>query len=328
MKGGGILALFTIKGVVMNKVYDVAVIGAGPAGLTAALYAARAGLSVAFFERMGAGGQMTSTEHLDNYPGFTDGIDPFTLSFQMAGQAERFGAEQISADIVKVDLESETKVLEDSAGTTYEARTVVLAMGARPRLLGVDREEELTGKGVSYCAACDGGFFRGKSVVVVGGGNTAVGDVLYLSRLCEQVYHVHRRDEMRADAVYVDALQSLENYTFFGSHKVVEVKDTDGVVSQVVIQPMDAEGDTDQKTLDVAALFVAVGTQPKNDIIKDSSIEMDKAGYVVADESCVTSIPGVFVAGDLRTKTLRQVVTATSDGAIAATAAFDYLSTK
>ncbi len=306
----------------MNQTYDVAIIGAGPAGLTAALYAARSGLSTVLFERMGVGGQMTETEHLDNYPGFAEGVDPFTLAFSMSQAVERFGAQTVYAEVVNVGLEGEEKTIEVATGETCVARTVILAMGAGPRKLGVEKEDTLAGRGVSYCATCDGGFFRDKVAVVVGGGNTAVGDVLYLSRICKEVHLVHRRDELRADAVYGDALAGLTNYTFHPFNQITELIDEDGVLAAIEIT--DNEGAVSR--IETSALFVAVGSKPKNALVAQSGIAMNEAGYIKADESCITSIPGVFVAGDLRTKSLRQIVTATSDGAIAATAAFEYLS--
>lgn len=306
-----------------NTHFNVVVIGQGPAGLTAALYAARSGLSTAMFERMGPGGQMTETEHLDNYPGFAEGVSPFDLAFSMSAQAARFGAVSVNEEITAADLHAAPKKLTTAFGNEYTADAVILAMGAEPRPLGVERESELAGRGVSYCATCDGGFFRGKTAVVVGGGNTAVGDVLYLSRICSEVHLVHRREGFRADAVYASALKDLANVTVHVNSVVERLHDEEGKLSAVTVRNVKTD---ESFELSTSALFVAVGTQPKNALLEGSGVELDRAGYVVAGESGATSIPGVFVAGDLRTKALRQVSTAVGDGANAANAAFEFLS--
>lgn len=306
-----------------NTHFNVAVIGQGPAGLTAALYAARSGLSTAMFERMGPGGQMTETEHLDNYPGFAEGVSPFDLAFSMSAQAARFGAVSVNEEIAAADFAASPKKLTTAFGNEYTADAVILAMGAEPRPLGVERESELAGRGVSYCATCDGGFFRDKTAVVVGGGNTAVGDVLYLSRICSEVHLVHRREGFRADAVYTDALKDLANVAVHVNSVVERLHDEEGKLSAVTVRNVKTDESFDLPT---SALFVAVGTQPKNALLEGSGVELDQAGYVVAGESGATNIPGVFVAGDLRTKALRQVSTAVGDGANAANTAFEFLS--
>ena len=312
-----------------SKQFDVAIVGAGPAGMAAALYASRAGLTCAVFESMGPGGQMTQTERLDNYPGFAEGVDAFELAFAMSSQAERFGAHRISDEVESLQLNGVKKSLTCVSGDEYEARCVVLAMGAEPRELGIPGEAELRGRGVSYCATCDGGFFRGKTAVVVGGGNTAVGDALYLARICQKVYLVHRRDEFRADAVYTDALVGLDNVEVLMNAVVEAVHAADGDspmphVGSVVVRQ---KGSTAACTISTDALFIAVGTKPKSTLAAQGGVSLDEGGYVVAGEDGVTNIPGVFVAGDLRKKPLRQVVTAVADGANAATSAFEYLAT-
>lgn len=306
-----------------NTHFDVAVIGQGPAGMTAALYAARSGLTTVMFERMGPGGQMTETEHLDNYPGFTEGVSPFDLAFSMNGQAVRFGAVSVNEEVASIDFQGSPKKIVTAFGNEYTARAIIVATGAEPRPLGVERESELAGRGVSYCATCDGGFFRGKPVAVVGGGNTAVGDALYLSRICSEVHLIHRRDAFRADAVYLDSLMALPNLTLHLDSVVDALHDEEGRLSAVSVRNVKTDVLED---VEVAGLFVAVGTQPKNALLEGSGIELDRGGYVVAGESCATNVPGVFVAGDLRTKALRQVSTAVGDGANAANAAFEYLS--
>lgn len=307
---------------------DVAVVGSGPAGMTAALYAARAGLSVAVFERMGPGGQMTQTERLDNYPGFAEGVDAFELSFAMASQAERFGAERVSDEVVDLNVDAVKKLLTCASGVQYSARAVIVATGAEPRELGVSGEAELRGRGVSYCATCDGGFFRGKVAVVVGGGNTAVGDALYLSRICEKVYVVHRRDSFRADALYLNALSELPNVELVLNSTVEAIRSTaDGKVPMPHVESiLVCDRNTgDERVVNTDAVFIAVGTSPRSNVLKAAGVALNEAGYAIAGESGATNVPGVFVAGDVREKPLRQVITAASDGANAATAAFEYL---
>lgn len=307
---------------------DVAVVGSGPAGMTAALYAARAGLSVAVFERMGPGGQMTQTERLDNYPGFAEGVDAFELSFAMASQAERFGAERVSDEVVDLNVYSVKKLLTCASGAQYSARAVIVATGAEPRELGVSGEAELRGRGVSYCATCDGGFFRGKVAVVVGGGNTAVGDALYLSRICEKVYVVHRRDSFRADALYLNALSELPNVELVLNSTVEAIRSTtDGEVPMPHVESILVRDRNtgDERVVNTDAVFIAVGTTPRSNVLKAAGVALNEAGYAIAGESGATNVPGVFVAGDVREKPLRQVITAASDGANAATAAFEYL---
>ena len=307
---------------------DVAVVGSGPAGMTAALYAARAGLSVAVFERMGPGGQMTQTERLDNYPGFAEGVDAFDLSFAMASQAERFGAERVSDEVVDLNVDAVEKLLTCASGVQYSARAVIVATGAEPRELGVSGEAELRGRGVSYCATCDGGFFRGKVAVVVGGGNTAVGDALYLSRICEKVYVVHRRDSFRADALYLNALSELPNVELVLNSTVEAIRSTtDGGVPMPHVESILVRDRNtgDERVVNTDAVFIAVGTNPRSNVLKAAGVALNEAGYAIAGESGATNVPGVFVAGDVREKPLRQVITAASDGANAATAAFEYL---
>ncbi len=307
---------------------DVAVVGSGPAGMTAALYAARAGLPVAVFERMGPGGQMTQTERLDNYPGFAEGVDAFELSFAMASQAERFGAERVSDEVVDLNVDGVKKLLTCTSGAQYSARAVIVATGAEPRELGVSGEAELRGRGVSYCATCDGGFFRGKVAVVVGGGNTAVGDALYLSRICEKVYVVHRRDSFRADALYLNALSELPNVELVLNSTVEAIRSTtDGEVPMPHVESILVRDRNtgDERVVNTDAVFIAVGTTPRSNVLKAAGVALNEAGYAIAGESGATNVPGVFVAGDVREKPLRQVITAASDGANAATAAFEYL---
>lgn len=303
------------------KPLDVAVIGAGPAGLTAALYAARAGLSVAAFERIGPGGQLAQTERIDNYPGFPQGQGGFELAWAMKEQADRFGVRQVGEEVTAVDLASEPKRLT-TPFDVYEARSVVVATGSRPRTLGLANEGELAGRGVSYCATCDGNFFRGKTVVVVGGGNTAAADALYLSRICERVYLVHRRSELRATKVYHDKLAALDNVEFVWSAVPRELRAVDGKLAGVVVADVRTGV---ERELTADGLFVAIGTQPNTEFLA-GQVPLDDAGYVRADgDTCATPVPGVFAAGDVRTKHLRQVSTAVGDGAVAAEQAAEFL---
>ena len=299
--------------------YDVIVIGGGPGGYTAALYAARANLSVAILEKLSPGGQMGTTDVIDNYPGFPQGVNGFELAMQMKEGAERFGAQTQLAEVTQVELAGQVKTIHTSGGD-YQARTVVLATGAHPRELGLPGERELRGRGVSYCATCDGMFYRGKTVVVVGGGNTAVADVLYLSRLCEKVYLVHRRDTLRASKVYLDPLQKAENVEFVWDSEVKQLL-RDQAVTGVRVRNKKTGKERD---IPCAGVFVAVGYLPNTELYR-GQVELDEAGYVLADETTQTNLPGVFAVGDLRKKPLRQVVTAASDGAVAAHFIEEYL---
>lgn len=303
-------------------VVDIAIIGAGPAGLTAGLYAARAGLSAAVFERLSPGGQLAQTDQLENYPGFPEGTEGFQLAYAMKQQADNFGVKTLSEEVTAVDFTATPKALTTPFGTHY-ARTVVVATGARPRKLGVANEEELTGRGVSYCATCDGNFFRGKTVAVVGGGNTAVADALYLARVCEKVYLVHRRDQLRATAVYHQRLADLPNVEFVWNSTVSALEANEaGALARVVVRDKNSG---EERSLDVSGLFVAVGTLPNTEFLQ-GALKLDQTGYIVADETGATSVEGVWAAGDVRTKQLRQVVTAVSDGAVCAEQAAEHLS--
>ncbi len=305
---------------VKREKFDVAVVGAGPAGLTAALYASRAGLSCAVFERLSPGGQLAQTEHLENYPGFNQSQSGFDLAMMMYEQATSFGARVVSEEVVSVDLSQSPKVITTAFGA-YEANAVIVATGARPSKLGLEREDELQGRGVSYCATCDGNFFRGKDVVVVGGGNTAVADALYLSRICNKVHIVHRRDKLRATAIYHQRLEAIDNVEFVWNSEAVELIVEDERVSGLRVRDRVTGGLRD---IACAAVFVAIGTQPNTEFL-EGALPLDQAGYIVADESGETGVAGVYAAGDVRTKQLRQVVTAVSDGALCAEAAAEHL---
>lgn len=301
-----------------DKIYDVIVIGGGPAGYTAALYAARSGLSTLVLEKLAAGGQMTNTEQIDNYPGFPDGISGFELGERMQKGALRFGAENQFAEVKSVELNAPVKIIR-TRKKELKARTVILATGAYPRKTGVEGEDRLAGRGVAYCAACDGMFYKDKTVAVYGGGNSAVEDALLLSRICGKVYLIHRRDALRAAKVYQDAL-------FKSGVEIVWNSRITSFLSDRRLTGVELE-DTktgEQRELPLDGLFVAIGRIPDTKLFS-GQVEMDEAGYLAADETTQTSLPGVFAAGDVRTKKLRQVVTAAADGAMAAWSAEQYL---
>ena len=303
----------------MKQIYDMVIIGGGPGGYTAALYAARAGLSTLVLEKLSPGGQMAQSHQIDNYPGFDEGIDGYTLGEKMKAGAERFGAETELAEVYSLSLAGPVKELETSEGHV-SARTVVLATGAGPRLLGLPGEEELVSRGVHYCAACDGMFYRGKTVVVVGGGNSAVADALLLSRLCKKVILVHRRDQLRATKVYHKALEEAENVEIRWNSAVTELLQEDSLKG---IRLKDLISG-DESILPCDGLFVSIGRTPATQLVKDQ-LTLDNDGYILAGESTETEIPGVYAVGDVRKKELRQVITAAADGAIAAHHAEHYL---
>lgn len=304
----------------MERIYDMIVIGGGPAGYTAALYAARAGLDTVVLEKLSAGGQMALTSQIDNYPGFEEGIDGFELGEKMQAGAERFGVETELAEVQEVDLAGKgtehlgkgIKKLVTDSGDFY-GRTVVISTGANPRELGVEKEQQLVGRGVNYCAACDGMFYKDKVVAVIGGGNSAVADAMILSRIAKKVYIVHRRDALRATKVYHDALEKAENVEFVWDSVVSELLHEEKLTGLKIKNVKTDE----ESVLECDGVFVSVGRKPVTELFEGVP-ELDKAGYIIADESTKTNVPGVFAAGDVRTKALRQVVTAVADGAMAA----------
>lgn len=303
----------------MQKIYDMIIIGGGPAGYTAALYAARAGFSTVLIEKMSVGGQMTLTGDIDNYPGFEEGIDGFTLGMKMQQCAERFGAVTEYAEVTSLDLSDTIKKAETTNGTFF-GKTVVIATGANPRELGIPKEKEFTGRGIHYCAHCDGRFYKDKTVVVVGGGNSAAADAIYLSRLVKKVYLVHRRDELRATKIYHEPLFNAKNIEFVWNSTVSEILADKKVTG---IRVFDSKQNSSRE-IECDGVFVSIGRKPATDFLGDI-INLDKNGYIIAGEDTKTSIDGVFAVGDVRTKHLRQVVTAVSDGAVAVHMAEEYL---
>ena len=304
---------------ITEHIYDMIVVGGGPGGYTAALYAARAGLDTVVLEKLSAGGQMALTEQIDNYPGFEDGIDGFSLGEKMKRGTERFGVETKLTEVLSLDLSGTVKKAATSEGPLF-ARTIVLATGAGPRELGVESEQELIGKGVNYCAACDGMFYKNKTVVIAGGGNTAAADALILSRICKKVIVVHRRDTLRATKIYHEPLMKAENVEFRWDSEIIELLHDEKVIGIRLRNVKTGE----ETTLACDGVFVSIGRKPSSELVKDQ-VEVDSAGYIIADESTRTNIPGVFAVGDVRTKALRQVVTAVADGATAVHYAEEYL---
>lgn len=303
----------------MDKVYDVLILGGGPAGYTAAMYAARAGLHVAVLERLAAGGQMALTHQVDNYPGFDEGVDGFELGMRMQKGAERFGAETVFAEVQSVKLNKEIKELHTDQGVFY-GRTVIVATGANPRKLCLPMEQELTGRGVHYCAACDGMFYRGKTVILVGGGNSAVADALVLSRVAEKVILVHRRDTLRASKIYHEPLGRAQNLEFRWNSEVVALQHGDRVEGVVLRNKVTGE----EEQIPCDGVFVSIGRTPATQLFS-GQLDLDENGYIVAGESTATNLPGVYAVGDVRTKAVRQIVTATADGAVAAHEIEEYL---
>jgi len=303
----------------MKRNFDVIIIGGGPAGYAAALYTVRSGFSTLVIERMAAGGQMNETVQIDNYPGFDDGIDGFSLGMKMQNGALRFGAETKYAEVKSVQLRSPVKQIETDDGI-YTAKAVIIATGAGHKHLGVAKESELVGKGVGYCASCDGMFYRGKTVAVVGGGNSAAADALVLSRIAKKVYLIHRRDSLRATKVYHDPLEKAENVEFVWNSEVSELLHGEKLTGVLVKET----GSGEQRELELDGLFISIGRDPATKLFR-GQLELDERGYIVAGESTETSLPGVYAVGDVRTKAVRQIVTAASDGAVAAHYVEEYL---
>ncbi len=309
---------------------DVAIIGSGPAGLSAAIYAARSGLSTVVFEELSVGGKLTSIFSLENYPGFPQGINGFDFALALKEQAEKFGAhicyEKVEA-FEPISLcgsalpENTSGYLLKTANNTYHARSVFIATGAQPVKLGNVDVSSLEGAGVSYCATCDGNFFAGKEVAVVGGGDTACADALYLSRIASKVHLIHRRSELRANPWYQERVLNDENIVIHWDCVVAEVEEEQGRLSGVVLKTTNAH---QKSTLACSGLFVAIGVRPSTEWLR-GIIQRDEQGYLITNEECQTSLPGAFAIGDVRQTPLRQVLTAAADGAIAAQAAAKFL---
>lgn len=300
--------------------YDLMIIGAGPAGLSAAVYGRRAGFDLAVIEQTPiSGGQVLNTYEVDNYLGMP-GINGYDLGMQFREHADKMGVTFIKERVTAIRDEGQSKVVETSEGTAYEARCLILATGAEHALLQVEGEQEWKGRGVSYCATCDGAFFKGRDVAVVGGGDVAVEDAVYLSRMCRKVYLIHRRDSLRAAKILQEKLFACENVEVLWNCTVSKIYGTD-LVEGVTIHHRQENQDKD---LGVEGVFIAVGMHPCTEAFA-GTVACDEKGYLIAGEDCVTNIPGIFAAGDIRTKALRQIVTAVSDGACAVLSVEKYL---
>ena len=295
----------------MTQIYDVIIIGGGPAGYTAGLYGVRAGLNVLLLEKVYAGGQIAVSHQVDNYPGFENGIDGFTLAQNMKNQAEKFGLISKFENVIEVNLSAELKLIKTDVNE-YLAKTVIIATGASPRELGVTNEEKFLSKGVHYCASCDGMFYRGKTVAIIGGGDTALSDSIMLSRIAKKVFLIHRRDGCRGAKVYQDTISKTENIKVLLNSQVVELLGEEKLNGITVKNVKSGES----TKIDCDAVFVCIGRKPSTEIFS-VQIALNDGGYVIAGEDTKTNIEGVYAVGDVRTKALRQVVTAVSDGAVA-----------
>lgn len=298
--------------------YDIVIIGAGPAGMTAALYALRAGKKVLVIEKETFGGQITFSPHVENYPGMKS-MSGNEFSDSLLDQILEHGAETEFDEVTGIDVSDKIKKVF-CGEKVYEAKAIIIATGAKHRELGVEGEKELVGRGVSYCAVCDGAFFKGKVVAVAGGGNTALQDAIYLADGCEKVYLVHRRDEFRGDKRLVDKLKTLNNVEFVISSTIEKLDSNENGLQGIYVKTRDGI----ERNISVSGLFVAVGQEPSNGFLGEK-ISLDSAGYVDANENCLTNVEGVFVAGDCRHKSVRQLTTAVGDGACAAVAACEYI---
>ena len=300
-------------------IYDVAIIGAGPAGLSAGLYAARAKLSTVIVEKMFPGGQAAITYRIENYPGFAEGVGGADLADAIKTQAESFGAEFLNGDVEKIEKKDD-KFIIYMKGESLEAKSVILATGAQPRKVGVKGEKEFTGKGVSYCATCDGAFYSNKPIVIVGGGDTAIEEALYLTRFAGSIYVIHRRDELRATKILQERAFNNDKIKFIWDSVLHEIEGKD-TVEEVVVKNVKTGK---LSSVSVDGVFIAIGYTPNTDFVKDL-VQLDEQGYIVTDEHMKTQVPGLFAAGDIRKKSLRQVVTAVADGAIAAVEAGKFI---
>ena len=297
----------------------IAIIGGGPAGLAAGIYASRGGARVTLFEELFPGGQIVKTHRVENYPGFTGGPDGYALAAALEKHASEFELPVVYGSVADLRLTKGEKAFTVN-GEPYAADAVILCMGASPRKLGHPDEDRFVGAGVSYCATCDGNFYRGKDVAVVGGGDTAVADALYLSGICHKVYLIHRRDQFRAAATLVDRVRAAENVELVLDSTVAALSGEDRLSAVTVENKFTHE----QRELPVSGLFVAVGILPRTELVR-GQVALDKGGFIVTDRNMQTSVPGVFAAGDIRDTPLRQVVTACADGAIAATKAVEHI---
>ncbi len=307
----------------MAETLDLVIIGGGPAGLTAYLYAARARLNCVLVEKLSPGGQVLVTDLVENYPGFPEPLSGFELMDRFLAQVKKLGLQTINGEVVRLETEGDLKKIVFSDGRVLETRAVIIATGARPNRLGVPGEKELTGKGVSYCATCDGPFFRDQEVAVVGGGNTAVQEAIFLTRFAKRVYLIHRRDQLRAQKILQERALANEKITIFWNRVVEEILGQDQVEGVRLRNVKTGE----EETLKVQGVFIFVGISPQSEFVK-GLLPLDEKGFIITDCEMRTEVPGVFAAGDVRSKACRQIVTAAGDGATAAYMAEHYLAQK
>lgn len=301
----------------MNKMIDILIIGAGPAGLTAAIYAERAGRHAVVYEANNYGGKIINAPEIANYPGIKK-ISGFDYATNLYEQAKELGAEVRFAKVFGIEDKGEIKLVKTTDGDV-EARSVIIATGASSKALGLANESEYLGKGISYCATCDGAFFRNRDVAVVGGGDTALEDALYLSNTCSKVYLIHRRDEFKGNQVWVEDLKKKDNVEFILNANVTKL------IGDNVLKEIEVTNNVGEvRNIEVACLFIAVGQTPGNGAF-ENIVKLDEKGYIEAGENCLTNVKGIFVAGDTRSKVVRQLTTACADGAVAALAACNYL---
>ncbi len=295
-------------------IYDIIIVGAGPAGLSAGIYALRSGKSALILEAKAYGGQIINTPDIENYPGIKN-ISGFEFATGLYEQATSLGAEVKYEQVISIEDKGDIKIV-GTEENLYECKAVILATGAKNRKLGLEKENELIGYGVSYCATCDGAFYKNKDVAVVGGGNTAIEDALFLTNYCNKVYVIHRRNQFRADPKDVDQLKEKENVEFVMNSTVEKILG-DTIVEGIEVKDQNTK---EKKTINVSGVFIAVGQEPDNTMFSNL-VKLDDSGYIIAKEDCMTNVKGIYTAGDCRTKTVRQLTTAAADGAVAALAA-------